>query len=139
MHNPLKSLIAAVCLATAGTVSALNTSEPVLCAVSQVNECLDGFGCETVLPEMVNAPTFIWVDIKNKRIRTNQNEQGSKIVNLIEIDGRHILQGAEDGNPNVQDGTGWTISIEDKTGRFAAAIAIEQATVSLFGACTELP
>lgn len=123
----------------AGSSAALDTSKPFLCAVAQVNQCVDGLGCESVLPEMVNAPTFIWIDVGKKRIWTNQNAAGAKIINRVQIDGRHILQGAEDGNPNTVDGAGWTLSIEDSTARFTAAIAIEQATVSLFGACTELP
>lgn len=139
MNSKWKSLVAAGCLISASAASALDTSEPFLCAVTQVNECLDGIGCEGVLPEMINAPTFIWVDIKKKQIRTKQNAGGSKITNYVEIDGKHLLQGAEDGNPNAQDGAGWTMSIEDETGRFSAAIALQQATASLFGVCTELP
>ena len=139
MIKQLKYASAAGLLAFAGSATALDTSEPFLCAVAQVNECLDGSGCERVLPEAVGAPTFIWVDVKKNRIRTNQNSDGARIANKMELDGRHILQGAEDGNPDVIDGAGWTLSIEDSTGRFAAAIAIEQATLSLFGACTELP
>ncbi len=139
MIKQLKYAGAAGLLAFTGSAAALDTSEPFLCAVAQVNECLDGFGCEEVLPEMVGAPTFIWVDMKKNRIRTNQNADGARIANKMELDGRHLIQGAEDGNPDATDGAGWTLSIEDSTGRFAAAIAIEQATLSLFGACTELP
>jgi hypothetical protein len=139
MSKHLRLAATAGLLACATNVSALDTSAPFLCAVAQVNECLDGFGCEEVLPEMVGAPTFIWVDLKKDRIRSNQNSSGAKIANHVEIDGRHILQGAEDGNPEATDGAGWTLSIEDSTGRFAGAITIQQATLSLFGACTELP
>ena len=139
MKNQLKTAMATGLLLSAGTATALDTSEPFLCAVTQVTECLDGFGCEAVLPEMVGAPTFIWIDMKKNRIRTNQNADGSRIANKAEIDGRHILQGAEDGDPEATDGAGWTLSIEDTTGRFAAAVAIEQATLSMFGSCTELP
>ena len=139
MKNQLKAAMATGLLLSAGTATALDTSEPFLCAVTQVTECLDGFGCEAVLPEMVGAPTFIWIDMKKNRIRTNQNADGSRIANKAEIDGRHILQGAEDGDPEATDGAGWTLSIEDTTGRFAAAVAIEQATLSMFGSCTELP
>lgn len=35
-------------------------------------------------------------------------------------------------------GAAWTLSIEDVNGRFVGAIAIQQASISLFGACTEL-
>ena len=139
MKITLKTLAAAGCLLTGSTAAAIDTSEPFLCAVTQVNECLDGFGCESVLPEMVNAPTFIWVDMKKKHIRTSINEKGSRIANQMTVDGRHVIQGAEDGNPNQIDGAAWSLSIEDETGRFVGAVALQQASVTLFGACTELP
>jgi hypothetical protein len=137
MKKTLKSLAAAGCLVPAASAMAIDTSEPFLCAVTQVNECLDGYGCEAVLPEMVNAPTFIWVDLKKKRIRTSVNNDGSRILNQMNIDGRHVIQGAEDGNPNQVDGVAWSMSIEDDTGRFVGAVAMPQASVTLFGACTE--
>lgn len=125
-------------LAFTGVAAALDTSEPFLCAVTQVNQCRDGYGCETVLHEDVGAPTFIWVDMKKKTLRTNRNADGSKIANMKRVEDRHVLQGAEDGDPEQSDGGGWTMSIEDKTGRFAAAVVVEQATIGMFGGCTEL-
>jgi hypothetical protein len=134
----IRTFLAAGSLITASTALALDTSDPFLCAVTQVNECLDGFECSKVLPEEVNAPTFMWIDMKKKQIRTDRNSEGLKIANMTTIDGRHILQGAQDGNPEAVDGTGWSLSIEDATGRFVAAIAVQQASVTMFGACTEL-
>ena len=133
-----KTLSVVGLLLLGSSATAIDTSETILCAVTQVNECVDGFGCEAVLPELVNVPTFIWVAMKKNRLRTNQNNAGSKIVNMVILDGRHILQGAEDGDPDQIDGAAWTLSIEDETGRFVGAIAVEQASISLFGACTEL-
>ena len=133
-----RTITAATLLLATGSATAIDTSEPFLCAVAQVHECLDGFGCEAVLPEMVNAPTFIWVDLKKKRIRTSLNNEGSRISNQAMVDGRHILQGAEDGNPNQPDGVAWSMSIENDTGRFVGAVALQQASITLFGACTEV-
>lgn len=137
--NRLRTLIAVPALLLGSSAIAIDTSEPFLCAVAEVNECLDGFGCETILPEIVNAPTFIWVDVDKKRIRTNQNEAGSKIENRAAINGRLVLQGADQAIAENTGGAGWTLSIEDSTGRFVASIAIQQASISLFGSCTELP
>ena len=138
MNTRISKLMGLASLLACGNATAIDTSEPFLCAVSQVYECLDGAGCEAVLPEMVSAPTFIWVDEDKKQIRTNQNRDGTKATNIESLDGRHILQGAEDGNPNEVDGAAWSLSIEDATGRFVGAIAVQQASISLFGACTEL-
>jgi hypothetical protein len=138
MKTAIRTLLTSGGLLCAAGAAALDIADPFLCAVSQVNECLDGFGCEAVLPEAVNAPTFIWVDVKKKQIRTNHDSTGSRISNIKELDGRHVLQGASDGTGQSVDGSGWTLSIEDETGRFVGAIALQQASITIFGACTEL-
>jgi hypothetical protein len=132
-----KLLISVVTLLSAGSAWALDTSKPFLCASMQVNECIDGRGCEAVLPEEVNAPTFLRVDVRNKVVRILKDAPGSKIRSISRIENRLVLQGAEDGNPRQPDGTGWTLSIENDTGRFVATAAVLQGAIVIFGACTE--
>ncbi len=132
-----KLLISVVTLLSAGSAWALDTSKPFLCASMQVNECIDGRGCEAVLPEEVNAPTFLRVDVRNKVIRILKDAPGSKIRSISRIENRLVLQGAEDGNPRQPDGAGWTLSIENDTGRFVATAAVLQGAIVIFGACTE--
>jgi hypothetical protein len=132
-----KLLISVVTLLSAGSAWALDTSKPFLCASMQVNECIDGRGCEAVLPEEVNAPTFLRVDVRNKVIRILKDAPGSKIRSVSRIENRLVLQGAEDGNPRQPDGAGWTLSIENDTGRFVATAAVLQGAIVIFGACTE--
>ncbi|NOR36645.1 MAG: hypothetical protein GQ577_07855 [Woeseiaceae bacterium] len=132
-----KLLISVVTLLSAGSAWALDTSKPILCASMQVNECIDGRGCEAVLPEEVNAPTFLRVDVRNKVIRILKDAPGSKIRSVSRIENRLVLQGAEDGNPRQPDGAGWTISLENDTGRFVATAAVLQGAIVIFGACTE--
>jgi len=138
MKASSRMIVGLVALLSAGTASALDTSKPFLCASMQVNECIDGGSCEAVLPEEVNAPTFMRVDVRNKVIRVLKDAPGTKIRSVSRIENRLILQGAEDGNPRQPDGTGWTLSIENDTGRFVATAAILQGAVVIFGACTEL-
>ena len=135
--SKLRYLILAFAFTSVSTW-AIDTSEPFLCAATEVQECLDGFGCSSVLPEEVNAPTFIWVDVDAKKVRSNQNEAGLDIASRQKIGGRHVLQGiSEEDSP--AGGAAWTLSVEDTTGRFVAAVAVQQASITLFGACTELP
>jgi len=131
-------LVGLVALLSAGSVSAMDTAKPFLCASVQVNECIDGRGCEAVLPEEVNAPTFLRVDVRKREIRVLKDAPATKIRSVSRIESRLVLQGAEDGNPRQPDGTGWTLSIENDTGRFVATAAILQGAVVIFGACTEL-
>ncbi len=121
-----------------GNVLAIDTSEPILCASLDVFECVDGAGCEEVLPEEVAAPTFLWVDVEGKEIRASVEGSGSPIDHIEEVENRLVLQGVEDGRDDVEDGTGWTISIETKTGRMVGTAAASHAAIVIFGACTEV-
>ncbi|MGI9342965.1 MAG: hypothetical protein ACR2QV_08940 [Gammaproteobacteria bacterium] len=130
--------LAAACALLAGNAAAIDTSQPLLCAAIEVNECIDGYGCSEVLAEEVGAPTFIRIDLDKKQIRITKDGPVTKIEHLDEVEGRIIMQGVEVGrNPDVVDGTGWTISIEQDTGRLVVTAVTQQAAVIAFGACTE--
>ena len=121
----------------AAQASALDTSKPLLCAVTQVQECIDGSDCETVLPEEVNAPTFIRVDMKKKQIHSRKAGRPTRIELHEAVKGRLVLMGADQGNDNQPDGGGWVMSIEEDTGRFAGTMVLRQTAINIFGACTE--
>ncbi len=138
MKKILASVLAISLGLIAGSALALDTSEPILCASLDVFECVDGRGCEEVLPEDVDAPTFLWVNVEGKEIRASVEGDGSRIDHIEEVEDRLVLQGVEDGRDDVNDGTGWTISIEKKTGRMVGTAAASQAAIVIFGACTEV-
>jgi hypothetical protein len=129
--------LAVPCALLAGSATALDTSKPLLCASIDVNECVDGNGCSEVLAEEVDAPTFFRIDLGKKQVRVTKDGLPTKIEHLEEIEGRIVMQGVEEGNPDVNDGTGWTITIERDTARMVATATLHQAAIVIFGACTE--
>ena len=134
-----RSLLLGVAFALiSGSAAAIDTGEPFLCASMQVWECIDGRDCQSVLPEQVNAPTFMRINVKKKEINVFQKEDLTKIATVNEIEGRLILQGANEADERQPDGSGWTLSIEQETGRFVATGAILQGAIVIFGACTEI-
>ncbi len=138
----MKRLInaAAIVLVTtaSGTALALDTSEPFLCAIADVWECVDGGKCIEVLPEEVDAPTFLRINIPKEEVIVTSERPASKIEHMEEVEDRLVLQGIEDGREDRPDGAGWTISIQKDTARMVVTGAINQAAIVLFGACTEL-
>jgi len=54
------------------------------------------------------------------------------------IDGKLILQGAEDGVEGVRDGVGWTMAIAQETGKAVLTASGDQVGFVVFGACTPL-
>ena len=56
--------------------------------------------------------------------------------NGASVDGKLIVQGAEDGAEGVRDGTGWTLAIDQGNGRLVATAASDAVAFVIFGACT---
>jgi hypothetical protein len=52
------------------------------------------------------------------------------------VDGKLILQGAEEGRPDVRDGFGWTIAIMEDSGHMVLSASGDMVAISAFGACT---
>lgn len=138
MKRNLMTVMAVATLAMSGSALALDTSEPILCASTNVFECTDGGACESVLPEDVNAPTFLRFDLKKKQVKVNKSDDPAKVQNFAEIDGRIVMQGVSEGRENAVDGTAWTITIEEDSARMVATAALQQAALVIFGACTEI-
>jgi len=64
-----------------------------------------------------------------------KNQNPSRIENLEHIDGKLILQGAEDGYKEVRDGAGWSMAISEETGKMVLTESGDQVGFVIFGAC----
>jgi hypothetical protein len=132
-------LLAASC----GAVSASPpiASQTLLCVSTMVIECLPEKGCHQVLPQAIAAPAFIKVDLAEKKVSAvgmGITGKSSDIEHSETIDGKLILQGAEDGVEGVRDGVGWSIAISAATGRMVLTASGEDAAFNIFGNCTAL-
>ena len=69
-----------------------------------------------------------------------ESQQQSRIESVkTEIDGKIIIQGIEDGQPDERDGAGWSISIMDPEGTMVMAVAGDGFAVVGLGACVPKP
>ena len=122
----------------AGFGRALSPDAEILCASIDVHECVDGGRCASVLPEAVNAPTFLRIDLQKKQVRVRDSQPPATAEHFEEVAGRIVMQGVQENRPDGSDGAAWTLMIEQDTGRMVATAATRQAAVVIFGACTEL-
>jgi hypothetical protein len=114
-------------------------SKPLVCTVIEATECIMGEGCKAVAPEEINLPRYLWVNVGQKMIqdkKTGDDTRKSRIESLKQVDGKLILQGAEQGREGVRDGYGWTIAIMEDTGQMVLTASGDLAAVAAFGACT---
>jgi hypothetical protein len=113
-------------------------SKELMCACIRVIECGPDGNCVQVSAEEIGIPQFLKINFEQKTISAPQwgeNQTPSRIENLERIDGKLILEGAEDGYKEVRDGTGWSIAISEETGKMVLTESGDQVAFVVFGAC----
>jgi hypothetical protein len=114
-------------------------SKELLCAVMDIIECIPGGKCQEVTAEEVGIPNFLRIDINEKKLSAtlgDGSKKNSVIKNIEKIDGKVILQGAEDGIEGVRDGLGWSLSIDEENGKMVLTASGDAVAFVMFGACT---
>ena len=110
----------------------LTGADQILCTAVQATICDSGGECETGSPWLWNIPQFVVVDFEQKTLGTTKasgENRTTPIKHLQRTDGLIFLQG-------VEAGRAFSFVIEEETGTLSAAVARNEITVSVFGACT---
>ena len=137
MSNILRAVILTFLTGLPSAVIAadFDGGKPLICATQVVNECLMGKHCTHVAPEVISFPDFFNVNVKDKVIKGNGNK--TPIERVEHLDGKLILQGADDGIEGVRDGMGWTIVIDEETGKMSLSASGDGFVIVVFGACMQ--
>ena len=112
-------------------------TRPLLIAVNRVMECTPVDACREVTPASVDLPQFLRIDFAKKAILpaiADDKFPASTIERLEVVDGKLILQGAEDGYEKMRDGLGWTMAISTETGQVVLTASGDQVAFVVFGA-----
>jgi hypothetical protein len=129
--------VAALTITSASLFAAdFDGTKPMLCASLDVLECVDGRDCDMVTAESVDAPQFITVDLKNKELKLNRSgrPQSAQLRNRENLNGRLLVQGV-----GTETGLGWTLSVDEESGKFVVSASGDEVAFIIFGACTTLP
>jgi len=113
-------------------------SKPLLFSVARIMECTPVEGCKDVDAEEVGLQRFLKVDFAKKTIRPARGGEGipdTAIERSERVDGKMILQGAEDGYADMRDGLGWTMAIAEDSGRVVLTASGDEVAFVVFGAC----
>ena len=126
-------------ISTAATAGNFDGSKELICAVMDITECGPGGKCQQLTAEEVGIPLFLKIDFKKNEISAILND-GSKKSTTIErsekVDGKLIIQGAEEGIEGVRDGVGWSLAIAEDTGKTVLTASGDEVGFVIFGACT---
>ena len=133
-------IISALVTITA-TAGDFDGSKPLLISVVKVVECVPDGYCSEKSPADLDMPKFLKVDFTNKIILpapTPEDAKGTAIERQEVVDGKLILQGAEDGYEKMRDGLGWTIAISEETGQVVLTASGDEVAFVVFGAALPL-
>jgi hypothetical protein len=108
----------------------------LICAAFDVMACVDGVRCSRGEARSFDMPEFMNVDFKNKTVHATYDAESEKTANSpiknSEVSGNQlILQGVENNH-------GWTMAINQETGRMSLAVVGYEVSFSIFGACKAL-
>jgi hypothetical protein len=116
-------------------------SQPLICFLHDSMECTAGNACQKVEEEDINLPDILKVDVEDNSIRAvgeGDERRVTWIENTEHIDGKLILQGAEDGFENYNDGAGWTMVIMESNGDMVLTESGNRVAFILFGECVPM-
>ena len=137
MKKLIQSL-GALCLMAAlpATANDFDESVPILCAISNYNECSIE-GCESVTAASINAPTFFRLNAEKKTLQTITEGKGrvSRIDQIELIDGQLLAAGVEDGSERAVDGVAYSIAVTIETGNLVFSAVTDDLSFTAFGAC----
>ena len=133
-------MVAIICLFSFPAVAGdFDGSKELICAVMDLTECGPGGKCQQVTAEDVGIPLFLRINFKENKISTTHadgTKRSSEIERSEKVDGKLIIQGAEDGIEGVRDGVGWSLAIAEETGKIVLTASGDEVGFVIFGACT---
>jgi len=106
-------------------------SKPLLCATIETFECGSDIECQRGTAQSINLPQFLKIDFKEKKIsgiRESGEVLTTEIENMERSDGKLVLQG-------TQNNKGWSMLINEATGKMTITVSDDQVGFMVFGAC----
>jgi hypothetical protein len=122
------TVLVSALLALPAAAAPLDGSQPLLCAVTEVNECSGGWGCERSTSDLVRVPPFVRVDVQRRLLLTVDGGRTSPIAAFQRTDGRLMLQG-------MQAERVWGLVVDESNGEMSATVAEADGAIVLSGTC----
>lgn len=114
--------------------AAIDGTRNVVCAAQKVVACLDGATCMQGSTKEFDIPSFLFIDVKEKVVRSHKESgsgAASPIRNFDNTDNQVILQG-------VEEHRGWTLAIDRKNGEMSLTTVGADVDLLVFGVCTAI-
>ena len=135
------AILGSMIAASAVEAGDFDGTRPLLVSVIRAVECVPDGTCREVPLASVELPQFLKIDFSKKTIRpadADDKTPATVIERQEVVDGKLILQGAEDGYDKMRDGLGWTMAISEESGQVVLTASGDQVAFVVFGAALPL-
>jgi hypothetical protein len=138
--KPPRGLVAAalsalLAMSAAGAAeAAVDGSRPLICAVTEVAECVEQENCSKGPASLFNLPVLMRVNVQDKVVETIRDEterRTSPILAIATHGDALVLQGADGDMP-------WVAAIRQPSGRLTVTALRDGAAFVVFGSCAPL-
>jgi hypothetical protein len=135
MNKGLKRFLPVLALLLASTplpADDVTGSNKILCTPMQATRCFPDGECKSGPPWNLNIPLFVEIDLEKKTLSTTKasgQNRSTPIKTLERGGGLIFLQG-------IEGGRAYSFVITEETGLASIAVAKDDASVAVFGACT---
>lgn len=105
----------------------------MLCSAGEVKICFETGECYDALPEELDVPEFVILDMKKNSVSTTRASNVKRSSDFSRVDrsnGLIRLQGFEGERA-------YSFVIDEATGKLTVAVSADGFTVSVYGACTD--
>ena len=107
----------------------IDASKPLACKLSGSSQCNTEASCIDVTLAQIDLTEEFRIDFENRQLAAEAGGRTSPVGDIDVLDGVVVLQGH-------QNGRGWTIVIDRKTGFLSAALAETAGAFVISGSCT---
>ncbi len=132
-------VLVASAFAVTAVAADFDGSESLICSLGQVIECDAGSECRVVSHESVDAPDFVKLDFRRKKVVATTAGEDSEADDIDRVENvtNHLIAQGVQGTANG-DTLGWSLSVNHVTGRMVLTGSGENAGFVVFGACSSL-
>ena len=106
----------------------LDGSAPMLCSLASVMECPAHSECTRSVPDGINVPSFVRVNVGTRQLSTIDGGRTSPVASVARENGNLMLQG-------MQNARAWGMAIDEKSGQMSATITESDGAIVIAGAC----
>ncbi|MFT5140126.1 MAG: hypothetical protein ACI9H8_001574 [Lysobacterales bacterium] len=124
---------AGLMIGTMAQADNLEGVDEMLCAVGQVQICIENDSCYSAHPAELNVPNFVVINTKEKTISTTKGSGLNRATPFNSVqreDGLIYLQGMESGRA-------FSFVIDESGGHMTVAVSRDGVAVNVFGVCTD--